>query len=308
MKGVSIAASGDESKYIIKDINGIITGRINTVYMDKENKSMIIKLKCYKSGHEADSIIEESLKLYMDKFIKSVGIHKVNVLCDEDVSLTPFNSLGFQLEGYISDNIIVNNKHKGSLMLGITESDYYGNFYKKELVLKGEKVYLKVLTADDAEDLLNYYKRNREFLSQYEPKREESFYTIDVQKQSLIQSYKEYLRDEGVHFGIFRDGNMIGRIRISNIVQGVFRNAFIGYSIDQQCQGNGYMKEAVKLVLSYAYEELELHRIEATTLVDNIRSQGVLRGCGFTELGVSKDYLFLNGKWRDHIIFYCNRK
>ena len=82
---------------------------------------------------------------------------------------------------------------------------------------------------------------------------------------------------------------MIGRIRIYNIMHGVFKSSFIGYSIDEKYQGNGYMKEAVSLVLRYAYEELGLHRIEATTLVDNEKSQRVLRACGFNELGTCKD-------------------
>lgn len=89
---------------------------------------------------------------------------------------------------------------------------------------------------------------------------------------------------------------------------GVFRNAFIGYSIDENEQGKGYMKEAVKLAIDYAYEELELHRIEASTMVSNEKSQRVLKSCGFQELGVSKEYLYINGKWQDHVVFYRNKK
>ena len=39
--------------------------------------------------------------------------------------------------------------------------------------------------------------------------------------------------------------------------------------IDENEQGKGYMKEAVKLAIDYAYDELELHRIEASTMVSN---------------------------------------
>ncbi len=64
------------------------------------------------------------------------------------------------------------------------------------------------------------------------------------------------------------------------------------------------MKEALSLVLEYAFDELKLHRIEASTLVDNLRSQRVLKRCGFKKLGLNEKYLFINGKWRDHITFY----
>ena len=52
----------------------------------------------------------------------------------------------------------------------------------------------------------------------------------------------------------------MGQIRVSNIVCGSFKNAFIGYSMDEKEQNKGYMKEAVNLVVTYAFEELELHR------------------------------------------------
>ena len=64
------------------------------------------------------------------------------------------------------------------------------------------------------------------------------------------------------------------------------------------------MKETVNMVVNYAFNELGLHRIEASALVDNERSKNVLNGCGFEELGRNKNYLFINGKWHDHITFY----
>ena len=53
----------------------------------------------------------------------------------------------------------------------------------------------------------------------------------------------------------------------------IFKNGIIGYSIDKDQQGNGYMKEAVKMALEYAFKELRLHRIEASALVENMRSR-----------------------------------
>ena len=64
------------------------------------------------------------------------------------------------------------------------------------------------------------------------------------------------------------------------------------------------MKEAVRLVIKYAFSEMDLHRIEASTLLDNVKSQRVLLANGFKELGVNKDYLLINGDWRDHRTFY----
>ncbi len=306
---VSISNATDEAnKYIIRDSSGIIVGRFIILDLDHENKGVIIKLKFYKSGRDANKTLQDALKLMLNNLIKSKGLHKVNIICDEKISLTPFTNLGFQLEGYISDSIITKFKYEGSLLFGIVEEEFYNNAYKKELIIQGNKVSIKVLNSDDASDLLEYYTRNKDFLSKFEPHRDEEFYTVEVQKQSLIENYKEFIKSEGAHFGIYKEEKMIGRIRIYNIVHGVFKSAFIGYSMDEQYQGNGYMKEAVNLVVTYAYEELGLHRIEATTLVDNEKSQRVLKACGFNELGTCKEYLHINGKWRDHVIFYKNNK
>jgi ribosomal-protein-alanine N-acetyltransferase len=301
-------ATYESNKYIIRDSSGITVGRFVILDLDDDNKVVIIKLKFYKSGKDANKTLQDAIKLMLNNLIKNKGFHKVNIICDEKISLTPFTNLGFQLEGYISDSIIAKFKYEGSLLFGIVEEEFYNNSYKKELAIQGDRISIRVLNAEDAGILLDYYTRNKNFLSKFEPHRDESFYTIEVQKQSLIENYKEFIKGEGAHFGIYKDEKMIGRIRIYNIVQGVFKSAFIGYSMDEQYQGNGYMKEAVSLVVGYAYEDLGLHRIEATTLVDNEKSQRVLKSCGFSELGVCKEYLHINGKWRDHVIFYRNNK
>ncbi|WP_042386727.1 GNAT family N-acetyltransferase [Clostridium culturomicium] len=309
-KGLNVTitnTTNEANNYIIK-ASGIITGRFTIIDLDNDNKSVLIKLKFFKDSKEGIAILEEALRVMLQILIKSNGLHKVNILCDETISLTPFTNLGFQLEGYIAENSLVNSKYEGNLIMGMIEEDYYNNAYIKEGYLKGDNIEIRVLSSENADELLDYYVRNRSFLSKYEPFRDETFFTLETQRQSLIENYREFIKGQGAHFGIYKDNIMIGRIRINNIIQGVFKSAFIGYSIDEKCQGKGYMKEAVKLVLKYAYEEFGLHRIEATTLLDNERSQRVLEACGFTELGVCKEYLLINGKWRDHKIFYRNNK
>ena len=108
----------------------------------------------------------------------------------------------------------------------------------------------------------------------------------------------------GSDLGIYKDDNLIGKIKISNVVYGVFKSGIVGYSIDKEYEGKGYMKEAVNLALEYAKNYLDLHRLEASILTDNVRSKGVLLSCGFEEVGLNKNYLYINGSWRDHITFY----
>ncbi|WP_291574666.1 GNAT family N-acetyltransferase [Clostridium sp. UBA4548] len=293
-----------EANYIIRDSVGITVGRVFIISLDKDNRNIILRLKFYKNNKEQGKLIEDALKLILEVLIRKNNIHKINIICDENITLNPFTNLGFTLEGFLSDNVITAGNYSNTLLFGITEEEYNKNFITKEFVLEGKNIRIKVLTPNDAEEILNYYKKNRNYLSKFEPHRDEDFYKIETQTQSLIENYKQFFKDEGAHFGIYQGDKFIGRIRLYNIVYGVFRSGFIGYSIDEAYQGKGYMKEAVSLVVDYGFQFLNLHRIEASTLVENKKSQGVLKGCGFLELGVSERYLYINGKWRDHVIFY----
>lgn len=73
----------------------------------------------------------------------------------------------------------------------------------------------------------------------------------------MIKGWKSY------YFGIFLERELlIGRIGLTGIARGPFQNANIGYSLDQQHNGKGYTTEAVRQVLTYAFHEINLHRIQ----------------------------------------------
>ena len=63
------------------------------------------------------------------------------------------------------------------------------------------------------------------------------------------------------------------------------------------------MHDALKAVIAYASEELMLHRLEASTLIVNERSQHVLQKLGFSYVGKNEKYLYINGKWQDHYTY-----
>lgn len=296
-------AKSVEKEYVITDKFGITIGRIFILDLNKVNKFCAFRIKFYRQGKEIYTYIEDSLHIFADFLFKGNIINKINAVVDEEIDTQPFVDLGFTLEGIINKSIIEKSIYKDEFIFGI---DYkrYNSGRVNVVKLYGKNINLKVLTPEDANDMTSYYMKNKEHLRKFEPEREESFYTFEVQKQILMENYKQFLNGEGINFGIYKEYNLIGKIQISGIIYGVFKSAIIGYSLDKDYQGNGYMKEAVKLVEEYAFNVMELHRIEASTLVDNLRSQNVLVGCGFQKLGVNKNYLFINGKWQDHITFY----
>lgn len=293
---------GSLNDYIIKDKDNIFIGRFTIVELDKDNKRCNIKLKFFKENKQ--SLLRETILTILRAIFKDGTVYKANILVEENINYKVFLDLGFTLEGIFTENIFSNGIFLDELSFGINRSEFNNRQRNYIVKLKGKRITLKSFTPDCAEELLNYYSRNKEHLGYYEPTRDNSFYTIEAQRDILLESYKNLMSGTGIDLGIYKDDILIGKIKISNIVYGVFKSGIVGYSIDKEYQGRGYMQEALKLVLKYSEEELELHRLEASVLIDNDKSKSVLMKCGFKEIGLNERYLFINGAWRDHITFY----
>jgi ribosomal-protein-alanine N-acetyltransferase len=96
------------------------------------------------------------------------------------------------------------------------------------------------------------------------------------------------------------DGVIVGYFNLSQIIRGPLQSAFLGYGGVAGHGGQGYMTEAMRLVLRRAFVELRLHRIEANIQPDNRASIALVRRCGFICEGFSERYLKVGGRWRDH--------
>lgn len=290
------------SEYIIKDNIGIIVGRFLVIDHQPENKFYMVKIGYYRK--ENNIMLRDALKIFLTKIFFSTNTNKVIFFVHEDINTIAFTDIGCDLEGMLENTIIEDGIQKNNFVFGIDRLAFDIGKRTNIFRLKGKNIEVKILTPEDSDAMLNYYVRNKNHLKAYEPSRDEIFYTIKTQKNILMESYKQFLNGLSINCGIFNEEGLIGKIQLSNIVMGVFRNCFVGYSMDIDHQGKGYMKEALNLMIDYAFNDMGLHRLEASTLVDNIKSQRVLAACGFQNIGVSEKYLFINGAWRDHKIFY----
>ncbi|WP_160687591.1 GNAT family protein [Clostridium sp. C2-6-12] len=291
-----------ETEYLIKDKNDIVIGRFITSELNNQIRTCNINLKFYRENDY--TLLMDTLILILKATFKDINISKVNIIVNEKIEINPFIDLGFTLEGILSQNQYFKGEYFDELSFGITKKEY-NLMSKYSLVeLVGENVVLRNLTSGDAEELLKYYKKNKKHLEPFEPVKDSNFYTLESQKKNLNKSYREFLNGVTIELGIFKEKRLIGKIKLSRILHGSFKNGMLGYSIDEEEQGKGYMKESVRLFLKYVFDECELHRVEASALVDNEKSRGVLDGCGFKMLGVNEKYLLINGKWRDHATYY----
>ena len=166
-----------------------------------------------------------------------------------------------------------------------------------------EGVLVRLVREADAAPLAELYRANREYLAPFEPDREESFFTTAGQARRLAAVLAEHGQGRAYPYVIEVAGRPAGRITVSNVVRGPFCSGSMGYWVAADAAGHGVATRAVDHVLGECFAGHGLHRVEAATLVDNLRSQAVLRHNGFTLIGTAPRYLRIAGQWRDHLLF-----
>jgi len=165
---------------------------------------------------------------------------------------------------------------------------------------------IRPLESSDLPALVEARIRNREFLTEWEPTRDESFFTPAGQARELALDDAAWRTATGFPFAILdadAGERLIGRVALANVVRGVWQNATLGYWVSHDVGSKGHATRAVGLALRFAFEVAGLHRVQPAIMPRNVRSRRVVEKCGFRHEGVATRYLKINGAWEDHDIF-----
>jgi ribosomal-protein-alanine N-acetyltransferase len=120
------------------------------------------------------------------------------------------------------------------------------------------------------------------------------------------QAWRRYMkrleRDNEAGFLVKRiqDGVICGVINLNIITYEALCSAYVSYFGVLGQVEKGYMKEGMLQVIRHAFEDLDLHRLEANIQSGNQASISLARATGFQYEGFSPRYLKINGEWRDH--------
>lgn len=156
----------------------------------------------------------------------------------------------------------------------------------------------------DALELRRYYLRNAKHLAPWEPIRGAGYHELsEWEKRTRLfaamaatgSAYRYVARPAG-------EQSILAIAGFANVVRGAFQACHLGYSIDAEGQGRGLMFEILSALIPHVFEHYGLHRIMANYLPENHRSARLLERLGFQVEGRAKDYLFIAGRWRDHIL------
>jgi [ribosomal protein S5]-alanine N-acetyltransferase len=155
---------------------------------------------------------------------------------------------------------------------------------------------LREMVAEDAADLFTLFSRP-EVMEFYD----ELPYTNVQQAEQLITRFSNWhSKDTGRRWGLALPENnkIIGTCGLFAHNK-IYRSCIVGYDLLPQYWGIGYMQDALKSVLNFGFNSMNINRIQATTNLDSARSIHTLKTLGFNEEGVLREWGFWKGKFHD---------
>lgn len=175
------------------------------------------------------------------------------------------------------------------------------------LIYETDRLILKVLASEQADMVLDFYERNRDFLEPKEPERPSLFYTREYQATTLRYELNAFAKFEYARYWIMKKGEsdrVIGSICFNEFRKGgTYADCQIGYKLDEGECRKGYMYEAMSFLVPMALREYHLKRIEALVMPENKPSINLLKKLGFIKEGYLHDAAQINGEWKDHELY-----
>lgn len=176
--------------------------------------------------------------------------------------------------------------------------------------LEGARVFLRPPRLTDYHDWARVRGAGRAAIEPYEPLWPDDCLSAEFFKKRLARQISDWQAGRCYSFLLFSQKgtidaqeHLIGGININNVVRGAAWFASAGYWLAPVHHGNGYMGEGLALVLDFAFNEIGLHRMNASCLPENTPSLRLLERTGFREEGLAPRYLKIAGEWRDHKLF-----
>ena len=161
-------------------------------------------------------------------------------------------------------------------------------------MIEGKRIFLRRPEKGDEAEYLALNRRSTAF--------HQGLASPPTRPEQFAAFFERCSNDASACFFICRrtDAAILGSINLSQIFRGGFQSAYLGYHIGADFARQGYMTEAIALMLRYAFADLRLHRIEANIQPGNVASLALVKRAGFVKEGFSRRYLKIAGRWRDH--------
>lgn len=160
---------------------------------------------------------------------------------------------------------------------------------------------LRLLELSDADALFSLVEANRSYLRQWLP-------WLDVNtsvKHSfdfIKSTQKQFAERESLVMGLWYNEKLVGVLG-HNSIDWSSRVAYPGYWLSYKVQGQGIMTASLKALVSHAFSELKLNRIDIRCATGNEKSCALPKRLGFTHEGTLRQAEWLYDTFVDHEVF-----
>ena len=171
--------------------------------------------------------------------------------------------------------------------------------------LSTARLRLQHMAPAHADALAEFFRRNERHLAPWDPPRPAGVMQVEFWQAECERAVEDHEDGAVARWVLFLHGQpqrVIGRVNYTQIARGPFQSCMLGYAIDAAHEGEGLMREALEATIRHAFAVMRLHRIQANYVPENRRSGALLERLGFVREGLARDYLFINGAWRDHVL------
>ena len=169
------------------------------------------------------------------------------------------------------------------------------------IVLNHGDVVLRPLLRRDGRQWQQLRRANVEWLREWEATLPLPDPTIPADYRAMIRSQaKDARAGRAIALGIEVRGVLVGQITLGGLSWGSLRSGYVGYWISRRSAGQGVTPLAVAMLCDYAFDRMQLHRVEINVRPENQSSLRVVAKLGFRFEGTRRGYLHINGDWRDH--------
>lgn len=170
-----------------------------------------------------------------------------------------------------------------------------------KLKLEKGQLLLRTFEESEAETLFQMIDQNREHLGKWFSWLEKNTKTENT-ATFIKEENEKFAQKKGLYLGIWNEGVLCGAISLDHIDK-ENKNGMIGYWLSKESVGKGIMYRSCKMLIDYAFNNLNLHRIDINHVTNNSRSESLIKRLGFTQEGMRRECRLLHGKYMNHVSY-----
>ena len=176
---------------------------------------------------------------------------------------------------------------------------------RRKLRLETERLTLRPPAHNDFRPWVALRRASQDHLTPWEPSWAPDHFSRKAFTNRVYWAQRSIGSGAAVPLFLIRrtDEALLGAITLDNIRRGPSQSATLGYWTGVEYARQGFMREAIETMVHYAFTHLDLSRIEAACLPENVASRGLLEKAGFKYEGVAQSYLQIDGRWRTHVLY-----